>query len=71
MRVVSVPGRHVRHWVTGRVIDELGIAYDPFCTTTQFYLGCGDLVLTQDEPVENPASPEQTPDSTAPAAASE
>lgn len=57
MRVVSVPGRTVRHWVTGRVIDERGIAHDPLCVTTEHYLGMGDLVLVEDptEPAPKPA----------------
>ncbi|MDR3408469.1 MAG: hypothetical protein P4L68_08225 [Methylovirgula sp.] len=50
MRVVSVPGRTVRHWVTGRVIDDAGIAYDPHCVTTAHYLGHGDLQLVDRDP---------------------
>lgn len=67
MRVVSVPGRLVRHWVTGRVIDAQGIAYNPFCTTTQFYLGCGDLVLAEDEVAADPAPAEPDPAAATPA----
>ncbi|KUR80760.1 hypothetical protein [Novosphingobium sp. FSW06-99] len=69
MRVVSVPGRTVRHWGTKRVIDERGILYDPLCVTTAFYLGCGDLALAEDEPEPAP-EPAPTTGKAAPAAQS-
>jgi hypothetical protein len=67
MRLVSVPGRTVRHWVTRRVIDAAGILYDPFCTTAAHYLAAGDLVLVDDvaEPAPAP-EPADTADENPP-----
>jgi hypothetical protein len=55
MRVVSVPGRTVRHPVTLRVITERGIPYDPFDFAIAQLINHGDLKLVEDEPEDVPA----------------
>lgn len=47
-RLVSVPGRTVRHWETNRVIDDAGMLYDPNSPVAAFYLAAGDLALVED-----------------------
>lgn len=53
MRVVSVPGRTVRHPVTRRVIDERGVLYDPHDVTIAQLINHGDLALAEDLPAED------------------
>ena len=64
MRLVAVPGRTVRHWETGRVIDDRGVAYDPLSPIAAHYVEAGDLELAEDL-----VEPEPTPIEPAPSAA--
>jgi hypothetical protein len=59
MRVVSVPGRTVRHPVTLRVITERGIPYDPYDFTIAQLINHGDLELVEDEPEDVPAGSDE------------
>ncbi|HZU64974.1 MAG TPA: hypothetical protein VFF98_14910 [Novosphingobium sp.] len=51
MRVVSVPGRLVRHPVTRRVIDERGVLVDPHDVTFARLVADGDLAVAEDDEV--------------------
>ncbi len=57
MRVISVPGRLVRHPVTKRVIDEAGVLIDPNDLTWVNLIADGDVALADDAPVEAVALP--------------
>jgi hypothetical protein len=53
MRVISVPGRHVRHPQTGLPITDAGANVDENDLTIARYLADGDLQI---EPTEQPAA---------------
>ena len=48
MRVVSVPGRTVRHPVTHRIIGEDGVLVDPHDVTFIRLIADGDLNIVSD-----------------------
>lgn len=53
MRVISVPGRLVRHPVTLRIIDEAGVLADPHNLIWINLIADGDVAVAEDEPTED------------------